>query len=401
MNNNIIVVFAMTTISVNHKTEDRQWDCRINVQEDDYLHGIVENIMMEAMNGKFKYVLIGGCEKGTRPFQTDYQVRHIHIAAVFNNRASKSSILKNWGIVEGNGYYLVPRKRDLTYSGWREHHIKAFSKISTDEKDWLLYEYGELPKDTRVIQKIERSPEEKKRKIDDVLMDMRELITADKEDEAFKKYPRNFLIYGSRIKAMIQQKLNFFGDRCDPHIFLHGYAGSGKSSIMKFLYPKTYKKDLSNRFFDLYDEKIHTHIMLEDLDPENVEKLGIQFLKTICDEGGFPIDQKYKTPQITRSTILVTSNYTIPEIIPDDTKNIEITKAALYRRFWHVRVDALMHLLGIKLIDAFERKRLKSQGNEDPSKIYLSWDYLTDTPTGLPLLKPEDYQSIIRDSYYK
>ena len=33
-------------------------------------------------------------------------------------------------IKQGNGYYLVPRNRDLPYSGWKTHHIKSFSKIA-------------------------------------------------------------------------------------------------------------------------------------------------------------------------------------------------------------------------------------------------------------------------------
>ena len=152
-------------------------------------------------------------------------------------------------------------------------------------------------------------------------------------------------------------------------------------------------------FFDLYDEKQHSHIMLEDLDHENVEKLGIQFLKTICDEAGFPIDQKYKTPQLTRSTILVTSNFNICEIIPEDSKGIEQTKAALLRRFYHVRIDNLLRLLGVKLIDKFDRKKLASEGNEDFSKLFMSWDYVIDMPTGLPIKTPEEYQEIIRTAY--
>ena len=110
------------TISYQH--EDRQWDVRINVQDNDYLETIVENIMMEHVAGKFKYILVGGVEIGTRPNQSDYQVRHVHCAVIFHNRASKASIIKNWGIVEGNGYYLVPRNRELLYSGWKEHNTK-------------------------------------------------------------------------------------------------------------------------------------------------------------------------------------------------------------------------------------------------------------------------------------
>ena len=79
-----------TKRSVSHKHEDRQWDCRINVQRDDYLNEIVSRITSEHRDrGMFKYILIGGCEIGTKPSQDDYRIRHVHIAAIFNNRVSK------------------------------------------------------------------------------------------------------------------------------------------------------------------------------------------------------------------------------------------------------------------------------------------------------------------------
>lgn len=392
--------------SVAHTHEDRQWDIRVNVQTDDYLQEIIENVMLENVAGKFKYCLIGGLEIGTRPNNTDYQVRHFHAAVIFNNRASKASIIKNWGIKEGNGYYMVPRNRELPYSGWREHHTKEFSKINPKADDGLIIlEYGELPKDVKKrAAPILRSEKEKKMKTDEVIKDMRRLLEEGKGDEAFELYPRNFMQYGEKLKSMIhQKKKQFFGKHTDPHIYLFGFPGSGKTSLMQMVYPGYYKKDLSNRFWDLYNEEEHTHVMLEDLDSNNVDKLGVQFLKTICDEAGFPIDQKYKTPQLTRATILVTSNQDLESLINgcDDVKELEVTKRALRRRFLHLRVDSLQRILGVKLISEYERKQLKKEGNEDPQKLYLDWNYNLDAPTGLPLKTAKEYQQMIRDFYYK
>lgn len=301
---------------------------------------------------------------------------------------------------------MVPRNRELPYSGWREHHIKEFSKIDPKADDGLIMlEYGELPKDNKKrAAPILRSEQEKKMKTDDIIKDMRRMIEEGKDKEAFELYPRNFIQYGEKIKSLIHQKKKaFFGKHNDPHIYCYGFPGSGKTAMMKMVYPNYYKKDLSNRFWDLYDEEKHHHVMLEDLDSMNVERLGVQFLKTICDEAGFPIDQKYKTPQLTRATILVTSNQNLDQLINgvDDVKDCESTKAALYRRFLHMRVDQLQRLLGIKLISDFERKRLKKEGNEDAAKLFLDWNYNIDGPTGLPLKTPEQYQQMIRDFYYK
>ncbi|ETV71914.1 hypothetical protein H257_12751 [Aphanomyces astaci] len=402
----------MSTINNNkqvaYNTEDRQWDARINVQDDAYLQSIIDNIVLENARGKFKYILIGGVEVGTRPNQTEYQVKHIHVAAIFHNRESKASILKNWDVIEGNGYYLVPRNRDLPYQGWKDHHTKEFSKVSSDKKDWILFEEGELPKDQgQGIKRkgpVLRSESEKKMKTDEVIIDMRRMIEEGKADEAFETYPRNYMIYGERIKSMVHQKKKaFFGKHTDPHLYLHGFPGTGKTSLLQFIYGNYYKKNLENRFWDLYDEEVHTHVMLEDLDSLVLDRLGVQFIKTICDEAGFAIDQKYKAPQLTRATILVTSNQDIDQLINccDEVKLIESTKAALKRRFYQLRVDQLQRLLGLKLIPAYDRKMLKKAGNEDPSKLYMDYDYIQDCPTGLPIKTPEYYRQVIKDKYYQ
>lgn len=383
---------------VSYKTEDRQWDARFNVQAPGAIQRILNAIKDEHNRGKFKYILVGGIEIGTKPTHGDYQVEHVHVAAILHNRTSKAAILKNWAIREGDGYYLVPRNRDLPYTGWRDHHIKKFSKINQDES--ILFEAGELPIDAKTKTTIVRSAEEKKRKIDDVLVEMRGMIEKGEYEQAFQKFPRTYLTYGEKLRSMIRQdNKEFKNKQIHPHIWLYGFPGTGKTAIMKFLYPDMYKKDLNNRFFDLYDDNHHTHIMLEDLDHANVEKLGVQFLKTLCDEAGFPIDQKYKTPQLTRASILVTSNYKIEDIVPEGL-GVDETKIALNRRFWSIRIDQLLHFLGLKLLTKYERDRLKKEGNEDTGKLFMTWDYLTDQPRGQPLKPSYEYAQMIVEYYY-
>ena len=124
------IMLRTTPSSVPYTTQDRQWDGRFNVQTDESLQRLLAGLKREWDAGKFRYILCSGVEIGTRPYQDDYQVRHVHVAAVYNNRVSKSSILKNWDVTPGNGYYLVPRNRDLPFSGWKNHHVKAFSKVN-------------------------------------------------------------------------------------------------------------------------------------------------------------------------------------------------------------------------------------------------------------------------------
>lgn len=386
------------------RTEDRQWDCRFNVQSDEDLNDLVANIKAYCSGGAMGYCLIGGVEIGENKFQDDFGIRHVHVAAIFINRISKSAILKNWNIKRGNGYYLVPRNRSLPYAGWKNHHTKLLTKV--DPTNRCLFEMGTLPADKKEAQAfVKRSDEEKKRKIDDILIDMRGLIEEGDEKQAFSKYPRTYLQYGEKLKALVVQKKDKLKSDGHPHIWLYGAPGVGKSAVLAYIYPKYFKKNLYNKFFDLYDDTQHTHIMLEDLDHDAVDRLSTNFLKTLCDESGFAIDQKYKTPQLTRSSILVTSNFTINQIISESEEaNVfgkEANKTALLRRFWHINAVEFMRFLGLKIIPKYEIQQLKKQANQDPGKLFMSYDYLTDTPTAEPIKTPEEYQQLIKDVYYK
>ena len=190
------------------------------------------------------------------------------------------------------GYYLVPRNRALPLSGWRDHHTKQFSKI--DSNVTQLFEAGELPEDTKKVYTL-RSAEEKKRKVDEVIVEIYQCLKRQEtEEEIFAKYPRNWMMYGEKVKSMLVQRADFFKSNGNPHIWLHGTAGSGKSSLMAYIYPKAYKKNLYNKFFDLYKPLEHTHVLLEDLDHNAVETLSLNFIKTLCDESGFNFDQKVR-----------------------------------------------------------------------------------------------------------
>lgn len=384
--------------TVSYKTEDRQWDARFNVQAQEDLDALLEGVRQLSDEGRFKYVLVGGPEIGTRSYQDDYGIKHVHCAFIFHNRHSKRSILSSLKIKEGNGYYLVPRNRDLGYAGWRNHHIKSFSKV--DANQCILFESGDLPKDTK-RKAPEASEEEKKLKGDEVLKRMRTMYEEGKDDaDVFELYPRASLLYGERIKTLIGQKKMEGKTDGDPNLWVTGYPGTGKTAILNYIYGENmYKKNLYNKYWDLLDPKKHTHVMLEDLDHEAVDKLSINFIKTICDEGGFAIDQKYKSPQLARATALVSSNFTIREIVPEGP-GFDQNLAAIGRRFWETNIYEFLRLLQLKLIPKPERAKLKSEGNTEHGKIFMDWDYVTGGPTGKEIKTPEEYKQVIRDYFY-
>lgn len=384
--------------TVSYQTEDRQWDARFNVQSTEDLEALLDGVKTLDSEGRFKYALVGGVEIGTRSYQDDYGIKHVHCAFIFNNRHSKRSILNSLKIKEGNGYYLVPRNRDLGYAGWRNHHLKPFSKV--DASQLILFESGDLPKDLK-RKTVEASEEEKKLKVDEVIKRMRKLVEEDKEEEAFELYPRNWLLYGERLKGMCKQKKLDGKTSGDPHLWIHGYAGTGKTAILNFLYGDSmYKKNLYNRYWDLFKEGEHTHVMLEDLDHKAVDALSINFIKTLCDEGGFAIDIKYKSPQLARATVLVSSNFSIREIMDEQSPGFEKNLPAIKRRFWECNIYDFVRLLQLKLIPKPERSKLKSEGNTDSSKLFMDWDYVSGGPTGKELKTAEEYRTIVKDYFY-
>lgn len=389
-----------TPTQVYFHTQDREWDARFNVPTQDDIDVLLANVQYQWDLGKFRYVLISGIEVGNRPYQNDYLIQHVHCCFVFNNRVSKSSIMKNLNIKQGNGYYLVPRKREYSYAGWREHHTKTETKV--DPAKLVLYEQGELPVDKGLQNQtiVKRSSEEKKRKLDEIILEMRDLIDEGKEEEAFRKFPRNYITYGEKLKAMTVQKRDFFKSDGHPHIWLCGLPGSGKSAVLQVVYPQYFNKSMDTKFFDRYDPKVHTHVLCQDVDYNVMEKLGVQFFKCICDEAGYPIDQKYKTPQICRLCVLITSNFTIDECVPEDLRGRRESLMALHRRFFQVNIKDLLMILGLKMLSKYEVTQLKKEGNKDPRKLFIAWDYLRNCPTGEPLETPEFYQEIIKDKYY-
>lgn len=380
-------------------TKDRQWDARFNSPSSDRDGEFINKARELQQSGRLRYVLLGGPEIGTNPNQDDYGCRHFHAAFVFNNPLSRTAILAMFGVKKG--YYLMPRKRSLPISGWREHHVKLLSKI--DQDCTILFEAGELPEDTKVPYQL-RSAEEKKRKVDEVIVEIHECLKRQEtEDEIFHKFPRNWMMYGEKIKSMMSQRKDFFKANGDPHLWVHGSAGCGKSSLIAWVYPDAYKKNLYNRFFDLYNPKDNQHVLLEDLDHNAVETLSLNFIKTLCDESGFSYDQKYKAPQPARTTVIVTSQFDISNILAHLEKQIEVGEQgrALRRRFFEVRANELHRLLGVKMRNKYELNILRSEGNSEPSACFMAWNYLEDMPSIHPLPTAEECREKIKQAYYK
>jgi hypothetical protein len=97
--------------------------------------------------------------------------------------------------------------------------------------------------------------------------------------------------------------------------------------------------------------------------------------------------------------VLVTSNFTIKDVVPEGP-GFDQNLTAIARRFWQIKIYELLRLLQLKLVDKAQRAELKKEGNNDMSKLFLDWDYITDVPTGKQLKQPCEYQQLIRDYFF-
>lgn len=379
----------------------REWDGRINVPLEGDLANVISNIKAMVDLGRMRYVFIGGVEIGDKAYRSDYRVRHVHICFIFINRVTKTSIIKNLNIRKGVNWYLKARNPEQPYSGWKKHHMKLETKIDTNALE--LYEFGELPKDKvdQPSQIIYRSIKEKQTPTQLAMIDIRNrLENGEDERKLYDDYPVLFTRHSEQIKGMISQSGINLKTNGDPHIWLYGEPGLGKTTILQVIYPKYYVKALNNDYFDCYDQHIHTHLLLSDVDINVVEKLGINFFKSICDESGYPINRKWKQAVRVRFTVLVSSNFKINDCVPEELKGRRENVKAFERRFFKCEIKGLLCLLGLAQVPEFDLKRLKYEKNTDPRKCFMGWDYLRNCPTGLPLKSAEEYQQIIREAAY-
>lgn len=182
--------------------------------------------------------------------------------------------------------------------------------VSYCSKGGEYYEYGTKPKTKKEI------GEDSKERWADV-------IKCAKEGTCEENYPAEWVRYNSTLSRMLKKDLQPNDALCG--VWYYGPSGSGKSRTARLDYPGSYDK-LLNKWWDNYNNE--EYVILDDLDPFFAPSMG-HALKRYADHYPFRAEVKGSSMVIRPKAIIVTSQYTIEELWPQDQELV----SALKRRF--------------------------------------------------------------------
>jgi len=220
------------------------------------------------------------------------------------------------------GYVVLKKKKYLT--GMKKLHATAHWEIARGshkqasdycKKDKDFLEYGTLPDDPHLLGgiatkgKYELAIElAKAGRIDEIDAELRT-----KHLRTYKDIQKEY------YKPAKPDKLS------EPSgVWLHGPAGTGKTTYAEQAYPDAYYK-LPTKWWCNYDQE--EYVIIEDISPRHAESMA-DYLKVWMDQPSFPIEAKgVGLRPIRPKKIIITSQYPIRKVFPD----IE-TYEAIFRR---------------------------------------------------------------------
>lgn len=372
--------------TINWSEQDRQWDARVNLCPATGTLRDAETELQELLAiwkawDKIKYCFVGGIELGENPSQDDYQRFHVHICIILHTPNTRRAVVAGFRFgryltgsqaAETRSYYLAKRNPFASFTGWRNHHAKEKTKVG---EDCVAAEFGEPPREygNQLIEKGTVG----KMKQDDMLREIMSLFAQGKKDQAFQEYPALTLRYHAQITAMVKNR-NELPVEIDhsKRLWIWGGPGTGKSAYIAWKYPRAFKKSLTKNevlYWNGLDLDWHTNVYLEDLGPEAFENIGMEQLKQWSDPAhGYTVSMKYGAPIYgVTLPLIVSSNYTPQQLLPDDLRYPHTELQALIRRFEVIHIDDLLKREGICLRPKTELIALRKAKNADFGAVFM------------------------------
>ena len=371
-----------------------QFDIRLNVPNNKTLTAVLENVHRMYKRGSIRYVHVSGVEIGDIPDRTSFGERHVHIALILFNPTSKGSVIKKFVLETIHGWYIEPRDKTKSLSGWLAYHGKMRTKVQP-AKDFLV-RLGKFPTGRR-----HRTAEEKERDEDlkrseryqqwerrKYLIKSMDWETLDLEFPGF--------IYSGPGQALRREILKQSTDEfCKPlegalqNFMIWGPSGTGKSASVAYLYPNCYKKQKGTQFWDGYDKTNpdHSIVWIDEMSKETLACMtgkadgGFEFLKELADRYPVTVDEKYtKGFKIRPKKIIITMNEHPTSLLPD--RAVEVNKQALFRKF------KILHVSDWLAIHALE---CTTTGVIPAPWTYIEGFAKLPTVTGQPLPSPDNH----------
>lgn len=238
------------------------------------------------------------------------------------------------------GYLRFPHAKSLSTfrTLLRGAHVEPAITVSPAieycHKDGNFVEFGERPIDEARRGEDERARWEDawaKAKVGDV-----EGIPPDirlRQYSAIRRIQKDFMVSPPLL-----------GGPCG--IWIFGRSGVGKTHSVYSCYPDLYSKNASKNWDGYQNEDV---VLFDDIDP-NQSSWIVRFLKIWADRYPFIADNKGGSVTIRPKTFIITSQYKIEELFPD-----EQTRDAIRRRFTRLEKvsreeDITDAILGVNLI---------------------------------------------------
>lgn len=131
--------------------------------------------------------------------------------------------------------------------------------------------------------------------------------------------PRSAIVHYRTLKQIgLDHRSTPVARDCLDNIWVWGLSGCGKSRTSKEVFPGSYYKAVQHKWWDGYDPKIHSAVIMEDIDPQH--HYQAHNFKIWLDYEPFYAEVKGGQIQIRPKNIVITSQYPPDKVflVPED-----------------------------------------------------------------------------------
>lgn len=319
-----------------------QWSTYFHITMYDSSEQQLKKLIDLATNDKVKYIVISEPHTGNV-----LKKEHYHVGIQFKRNYTPPFVRKM--VIHNNDYEDVPyiegKYKTSTVDEWRSYIIK--SGIKFESKPYL----------PQGKPKTEEQALNKERKKD--LMNLRVQKAKAQDWEWFENEDIDFML-SHRFKNLIAlyKRTNMNNLRALPgkleNYWIYGSSGTGKSASIEKIYgyDKLYPKNLTEVYWNGYDNDYHDSVWIDELDTSDALKTigGVEILKQLADRYPFKVRMMYGNGEslVRPKRTIITSNFMPDTVLPEKGFNVNIK--AIRRKFKVIHIDDWLKLHSLECI---------------------------------------------------